>query len=177
MQSRTLLAIRRIVILMLVIATIRAALRANRQFAIRQFNKHVLNPFMLRVMEHRKTYYGVVAHVGRYSGQVYATPVVAKLTSQGVVVPLPYGAHTDWCRNVLAAGGCTLRLNGAEYRLSSPHVVSPEIAEPLVPPANAWLWRHVGMKEYLLLAAERVQQSEAQFERATLPNQESVSLA
>jgi hypothetical protein len=158
-----------IVIVALVIGTIRAALRANLRFAIRQFNKHILNPFMLRVMEHRKTYYGVVAHVGRHSGKPYATPVVAKLTSEGVVVPLPYGAETDWCRNVLAAGGCTLMLNGAEYRLNSPQVVSSEIAEPLVPQANAWLWRHVGVKEYLLLRTEPGQQGEALLEPSSAP--------
>jgi hypothetical protein len=166
-----------IVTVALIFGIVRAVSHANRQFAIRQFNKHILNRFMLRVSKHRKTYYGVLEHVGRHSGKAYATPVVAKLTSAGVVVPLPYGAEADWCRNVLAAGACTLKLNGTEYRLRSPHVVSPNVAEPLVPSASAWLWRHIGMKEYLLLALRPGQGSEPVLDPTAVPNQEAVALA
>src|SRR5579859_2062177 len=118
---------------------------------VRQFNKHLLNPFALWIVAHRQTYYGVVHHVGRRSGKAYATPVVARLTPAGVVIPLPYGADTDWCRNVLAAGGCTLTLNGEQYTLRLPEVVPASTAEPLVPAINAHVWRRVGIHSYLLL--------------------------
>ncbi len=62
---------------------------------IQRFNKHVLNPFALWVVARRPMSYGVIHHVGRHSGRAYATPVVAKLTSEGVIMPLPYGVDTD----------------------------------------------------------------------------------
>jgi hypothetical protein len=78
---------------------------ARRRLTIR-FNKSFLNPLMLRMASRRRTYYAALRHVGRRSGRTYVTPVVAKLASDHtVVIPLPYGADTDWCRNLLAAGG------------------------------------------------------------------------
>ena len=143
-----------VLLLFLILAGIRMVLRAlggSRSGHLRRFNKHILNPFALRIIARRKTYYGVVHHVGRRSGKPYATPVVAKLTSAGVVIPLPYGADTDWCLNVLAADQCTLKLNGESYALTMARVVDPEVAEPLLPQVNARLWRWIGVQHYLLL--------------------------
>jgi deazaflavin-dependent oxidoreductase (nitroreductase family) len=133
-----------------VIAAVRAS-GIHRDTAVRQFNKRVLNPFALRMIARRKTYYSVLHHVGRHSGKAYDTPVVAKSTSEGIVIPLPYGAETDWCRNVLASDGCTLSMNGTEYTLVDPRVIPPTEAEPLLPHVNARLWHTIGMKHYLLL--------------------------
>src|SRR5438046_8214286 len=47
-------------------------------------------------------YASVVRHVGRTSGKPYETPVHAVRTDGGFIVALPYGAGTDWVRNVLA---------------------------------------------------------------------------
>jgi hypothetical protein len=118
---------------------------------VRAFAKHIFNPFMLWVAARRHTYYAVLHHVGRRSGRVYVTPVVAKLTSNGVLIPLPYGAGTDWCRNVLAASGCTLTLDGQDYALTSPAVIPASEAEPLLPPKNVQVWRRVGIRNYLSL--------------------------
>jgi deazaflavin-dependent oxidoreductase (nitroreductase family) len=96
-------------------------------------------------------YYGVLHHVGRRSGAAYDTPVVAKVTPRGVLIPLPYGPDTDWCRNVLAAGSCGLTLKGAEYALHSPEIVAATIAEPLLPSVNARIWHTTGITSYLLL--------------------------
>ena len=65
---------------------------ARIQF-VRQFNKRVLNPFAIWLVEHRPMYYGVLHHTGRRSGKEYATPVVAKITTGGVIIPLPYGTR------------------------------------------------------------------------------------
>jgi deazaflavin-dependent oxidoreductase (nitroreductase family) len=138
-------------IAMVVVFAIVRAGRARRDTAVRRFNKHILNPCALRITAHRKTYYSVVHHVGRHSGKAYDTPVVAKTTSEGIVIPLPYGASTDWCRNVLAADACTLSMNGTEYALVSPRVIPPPEAEPLLPRSNVRLWRMIGIKDYLLL--------------------------
>ena len=135
------------------------------------FNKHVLNPGMLWLATHRRTYYAALHHVGRRSGRLYTTPVVAKLVGEGsAIIPLPYGPDTDWCRNVLAAGGGTLTVQGQEYRLSAPEIVEASVAEHLVPAANAWLWHRVGIRQYLRLqAAPQTAMASAQAEPAALP--------
>jgi deazaflavin-dependent oxidoreductase (nitroreductase family) len=120
---------------------------------VRRFNKHVLNPFALWLATRRTTYYGVMHHAGRHSGHVYATPVVAKLTPNGVIIPLPYGADTDWCRNVLAAQAGTLSLNGTEYPLAQPEIVDADVAGRLVPAATARVWRWMGIRKYLHMNA------------------------
>jgi hypothetical protein len=128
----------------------RVGLGSRRTF-VRRFNKYILNPFALWVAARRRTYYGVLHHIGRRSEKEYATPVVAKLIPDGVIIPLPYGADTDWCRNVLGAGGCNLTLNGEQYTLTSPEVIPASVAEPLVPAINARLWRRIGIERYLSL--------------------------
>ena len=123
-----------------------------RRRLIIQFNKHLLNPLALQLVARRPMYYGVVHHVGRRSGVRYATPAVVTLTSQGAVVPLPYGADTDWCRNVIKAGGCTVTLNGDNVAFTAPELISADAAEPLVPAATAGVWRRIGIKQYLRLS-------------------------
>jgi len=65
----------------------------------------------------------VVRHVGRKSGRVYDTPVVAVPTSDGFAIALPYGRNTDWLKNVLARGSATLINEGSEYTVNEPSVV------------------------------------------------------
>jgi deazaflavin-dependent oxidoreductase (nitroreductase family) len=121
----------------------------TRREVIRKFNKRILNPFAIWLAVRRPMYYGVLHHTGRRSGKAYDTPVVAKLTTDGVVIPLPYGRHTDWLENVLASDGCGLTLNGQNYMFVRPQIIPASVAEPLVPPANAAVWRRVGIKNYL----------------------------
>jgi len=122
-----------------------------RRKLIIHFNKHLLNPLALRLAARRPMYYGIVHHVGRRSGASYSTPVVVKLTSDGAVAPLPYGASTDWCRNVLKAGGCSVTLNGSDMAFTAPELICTHAAEPLVPANTAGVWRRIGIKKYLRL--------------------------
>src|SRR5437867_3351325 len=119
--------------------------------AVRRFNRYVLNPFALWVAEHRRMYYGMLQRTGRHTGAAYRTPVVAKVTEQGIVIPLPYGEDTDWCQNLLASGSCSLTINRDEYALYSPEVVPASVAEPLLRLANVQVWRRAGIQSYMLL--------------------------
>lgn len=65
----------------------------------------------------------VVEHIGRHSGRRYQNPVVAAATADGFVIALPYGPDTDWLKNVLAAGGATIRVTGETHTVDSPNVV------------------------------------------------------
>jgi deazaflavin-dependent oxidoreductase (nitroreductase family) len=67
--------------------------------------------------------YGVMKHRGRRSGKAFATPVVVRQTSDGFIVPMPWGEKTDWYRNVRVAGECVIRWKGRDYPLVRPEVV------------------------------------------------------
>jgi deazaflavin-dependent oxidoreductase (nitroreductase family) len=74
--------------------------------------------------------YGVIEHRGRRSGRLYRTPVVVRSSADGLIVPMPWGEGTDWCRNVRAAGGCRIRWRGRDYELTRPEVVAVSEVEP-----------------------------------------------
>jgi deazaflavin-dependent oxidoreductase (nitroreductase family) len=68
-------------------------------------------------------YASVVRHVGRTSGKQYETPVHAVRTEGGLIIALPYGAGTDWVRNVLAQGSATILYAGTAHRVDHPEVL------------------------------------------------------
>lgn len=82
-------------------------------------NKRLFNPRAVRKGE-----YAVVSHVGRSSGAFYQTPLDAHPTQEGYVLVVRYGPQSDWVKNILAAGTATLRVEGEEFALQSPHLVS-----------------------------------------------------
>ena len=116
-------------------------LRAFRDW-VRQFNKRALNPAILSFAGHPLRPYAVIHHVGRRSGQTYATPVNVRPTPEGFIIPLYYGSNVDWCRNVLAAGRCTITWKGNDYPVVEPEVIDPATVLSLVPLPRwkAWIW-------------------------------------
>ncbi|MGW6728524.1 nitroreductase family deazaflavin-dependent oxidoreductase [Nocardia sp. NPDC055029] len=81
-------------------------------------NKRVFNP---RAVKGGK--WPVLTHVGRSSGTMYQTPLDAYPVDGGYVFVLVYGSGSDWVRNVLAAGGARLRIDGHEVELAAPVVI------------------------------------------------------
>jgi deazaflavin-dependent oxidoreductase (nitroreductase family) len=96
--------------------------------------------------------YGVVEHVGRRSGRRFRTPVVARPTVDGFVVPMPWGEGTDWYRNVRAAGSCTLQWNGRAYDLTDLEVITdPEGVGASFNSFQRMMMRRMGIKTCLRL--------------------------
>src|SRR5215211_8019450 len=93
--------------------------RSLLRSAIRPFNRLVLLLAGTRFL----SLYGVIEHRGRRSGKVYRTPVVVRPTSDGFIVPMPWGERTDWYRNVRAAGECIIRWKGRDYSVVRPEVL------------------------------------------------------
>jgi hypothetical protein len=60
--------------------------------------------------------FGVIVHRGRRTGRRYRTPVNVFPAGDQYVIALTYGPDTDWVKNVLAAGGCTLLTRGRAGR-------------------------------------------------------------
>jgi deazaflavin-dependent oxidoreductase (nitroreductase family) len=67
--------------------------------------------------------YAVLVHRGRKSGTTFRTPVVVHPTGDGFVVPMPFGEHTDWFRNIRASGECVIQWKGREYSMVQPEVI------------------------------------------------------
>lgn len=151
--------------LLLMFATLIAIVIANNERIlnrVRYFNKRYLNPWMLRRAEHHPAYYAVIYHVGRRSGQKYATPVVADFSADtaSLLIPLPYGTKTDWCRNVLAAGRCTLNKNGSIYSLVEPQVLQTTEALHQLPPRDRLRWKIFRPAHFLKVCIEKPVEAE-----------------
>jgi deazaflavin-dependent oxidoreductase (nitroreductase family) len=90
-------------------------------------------------------------HIGRRSGRTYMTPLSAYRLGDGFVLGVAY-PEVDWCRNVLAAGECTLTWNGKEYALERPELIPaaeamkayPPLVKPFIvgPGTKTFLWLH-----------------------------------
>jgi deazaflavin-dependent oxidoreductase (nitroreductase family) len=68
----------------------------------------------------------LVKHKGRTSRKEYRTPVLLKQVRGGFVLALTYGDKVDWYRNVVAAGGGTIRWHGKDYRVGAPVPIDRE---------------------------------------------------
>jgi F420H(2)-dependent quinone reductase len=82
-----------------------------------------LNPLMLSLAGSRLPMLALIYHQGRRSGRSYTTPLGARPTADGFVIPLTFGEQADWFRNVQAAGGCVIRWKGVNYPVIEPVVV------------------------------------------------------
>jgi deazaflavin-dependent oxidoreductase (nitroreductase family) len=73
----------------------------------------------------------VVRHVGRTTGRPFETPVQAVVTDDWFVIALPYGANTDWLKNVLATKSATIVREGTTYTVDRPEIVPMSVAAEL----------------------------------------------
>ena len=108
---------------------------------------HVLNPLLLPLVRTGLVpIWGVVTHRGRRSGRVYHTPVAVLAHADRFLIPLPFSERTDWCRNVLAAGGASFRWKGKEFTIGELQVIdtaaSSEALGPLRPIVSLLGIRH-----------------------------------
>lgn len=77
--------------------------------------------------------WAVIHHRGRRSGTHYETPIAVVPTRDRsvILVGLPWGATTNWARNVVAAGGASLAWKGRKLRTVDPRIIGPEEAAAL----------------------------------------------
>ena len=95
--------------------------------------------------------FAVFHHSGRRSGRSYTTPVGARRTADGFVIPLTFGERADWFRNVQAAGACVIRWRGADYPVIEPAVVDWATARPAFYPVERVLVPLIGIKQFVRL--------------------------
>src|SRR3984893_6252403 len=93
----------------------------------------VLNPLIARVAGRRHIWMAaLVYHTGRRSGRSYVTPTGARRCGDVFLVPLTFGTRSDWCRNLLAAGGGRIRWKGRDYVGMDPEAFATDEIRPLV---------------------------------------------
>lgn len=102
--------------------------------------RRVLNPLVLRVAG-RWGSLVVLEHIGRRTGAVRRTPLMAFRSGDVVTVALTYGPDVQWLRNVRAAGGCRMLLRGRVLALGPPRAVPAAVALPRVAPVQRALLR------------------------------------
>jgi deazaflavin-dependent oxidoreductase (nitroreductase family) len=96
--------------------------------------------------------WAVVHHRGRRTGRELAVPVALLVTPEAFVITLPWGGGTNWARNVLAAGGCTIRWKGADHRVTAPELVDRARARAFYGRGSwAVVERVMGADSFLLL--------------------------
>lgn len=115
----------------------------------RAFNKRILNPLMMRFAGRFALPQAIIYHNGRKSGTAYATPIVVEPITGGFIIPLPYGADVDWCRNVVAAGHCAIRWHGATYAATAPVVLDVQAIATMVSSLRQRLFRMIGVRQVL----------------------------
>ena len=115
-----------------------------------------LNPLIVKAAGRR--HFGMAAqirHTGRRSGRSYTTPASARISGDVAVIPLTFGSQSDWSRNVRAAGGCSIRLNGRDYDLTQPELLSVADVQPLVrsmfSPTQRAAFRMLGIRQVMRL--------------------------
>jgi deazaflavin-dependent oxidoreductase (nitroreductase family) len=89
--------------------------------AIRPITTRVINP-VTRRFAGRLLGFGILTYAGRKSGRTYRTPINVFKRGEDYVFALTYGSDAQWVRNVLAAGGCDIRIRGRDV-----HLVQPEL--------------------------------------------------
>ncbi len=83
-----------------------------------------LNPLLLSLAgSPRLPMLAIIHHRGRRSGRSYTTPLGARPTADGFVIPLTFGEQADWFRDAQAAGGCMIWWKGVNYPVIEPVVV------------------------------------------------------
>ena len=115
--------------------------------ALGRFNKHATN----RVIEPLAGYapgLAVVVHHGRRSGKEYSTPVMSFGSPDRFRFALTYGKDTDWGRNVLAEGGCTVQNRGRSVNVDDPWIGRDPTAN-WAPPVVRHILRALGVEYYL----------------------------
>ena len=117
---------------------------------ITRINRRVLNPLMLRLTGHGPLV--DLEHVGRRSGTVRHTPLLAFRAGGTVTIALTYGPDVEWLANLRAAGGGRMLMRGEILALGPPSELGPSAGRARVPqPVRALLRWPIRCRDYVEL--------------------------
>ena len=93
--------------------------------------------------------FAVVEHRGRRTSRRYAAPIAARRIPGGFVISLAFGAQVDWYRNLLAAGGGTIRWRGSTYPVKAPRPIDQDLARAAFLPVQRALLHVTGVDGFV----------------------------
>jgi hypothetical protein len=67
---------------------------------------------------------------------------------------MAFGEGADWYRNIVAAGGATLRRHGTEHQLREPAAIDPDSATSPFPGWQRPVFRALGIRRFLFLKGQ-----------------------
>ena len=116
---------------------------------------------VLRPVAGRLPAFGIVTHRGRKTGRTYETPVNVFRRGDEYLFFLTYGSDVQWVRNILVAGGCSLRTRGRDVELVEPELITdPELR--LAPPFVRFVEKRLaGATEVLRMRAAALEDDDA----------------
>jgi deazaflavin-dependent oxidoreductase (nitroreductase family) len=123
----------------------------NRGWA--NFNRTVGNRIAGPMMA-RMPGFGVLHHRGRKSGREYRTPVKLFRHGDDYVITLPYGAGTDWVKNVVAAGGGDLAVGRRLVHVVRPTLFKDDGTVP-IPKVLRMVLARMKVTEFISLTPEK----------------------
>ena len=121
--------------------------------AIARFNRRVTNR-LTRPIAGWVPGLGIIEHVGRKSGQRYRTPVDIFRRGDTLTVALTYGPESEWVKNVLAAGTCSVRTGGRTLQLTAPRLVH-DVERRAVPALVRPVLRLISVSYFLQMTIAR----------------------
>lgn len=113
--------------------------RASRRLA--RFNKRVTNRIQGKWAGTLPPY-GLLLHKGRKSGKIYRTPVVLLRAYSGYAVMAGYGRHSDWIKNLEAAGAVDLQRRRRTSTFNEITVASSPEALRHLRPIGRWIVKY-----------------------------------
>jgi hypothetical protein len=124
----------------------------------------ILNPLVNKVAGRRHmSMAAAVFHTGRRTGRTYTTSTGARLAGNVFVIPLTFGTQSDWCRNLIAAGGGQIRLQARTYEVRSPLLFAwkadPALVKAAFPGAMRTMLKVLGIKAFIRLDIVQTQLS------------------
>ncbi|WNB87576.1 nitroreductase family deazaflavin-dependent oxidoreductase [Cellulomonas sp. ATA003] len=117
---------------------------------ITRINKRFINPLMLRLA-------GMgpmvdLEHVGRRTGAVRHTPLMAFRGGDVVTIALTYGPDVQWLANVRHAGRCRMRMGREVLSLGAPRSLDATEGRARIPqPQRALLRWPIRCRDYVEL--------------------------
>lgn len=87
--------------------------------------------------------------MGRKSGRLYQTPVIATFYGETIIISLSYGEKVDWLRNILAQGGCEIFHDRKWLPATHPAVIDADTAYSMLPENRSKVYRRFKVEKFL----------------------------
>jgi deazaflavin-dependent oxidoreductase (nitroreductase family) len=123
----------------------------TRMWRFRPVSIHVINP-VARLFAAWMPGFGLLTYRGRITGRTYNLPINVFRRGEQYTFVLTYGSESQWVKNVMAAGGCQIRVRGRDVSLVAPELII-DPSWDLVPLLVRLIERPAGVTSFLRMRA------------------------